>query len=141
VVLGVKVALQQVQVLRYKAWNRATREAGVNEFAWMMILRRLLPVIVGVPFFASISRSWRVLLLGLLGLALGFMVPEPRVYAHYSSVEAAYLDALYGYVSHVATWSTYGAIGGTLCGCVLLLWRRRDADGEEQTLASDPSGG
>ena len=128
-------------MLRYKAWNRGMREAGVNEIAWMMILRRLLPIIVGVLLFASISRSWRVLLLGLFGLALGFMVPEPRVNAHYSSVEAAYLNVLYSHVSYVATWSMYGAIGGTLCGCVLLLWRRRDADGVEQMLDSDPSGG
>lgn len=104
----------------------------MDEIAYAMIFQRLLPAIIGVLIFAFVGRSRVVFLLCMLGLLLGFVVPQPRTYADYASVEAAYLAALYDRVNHVATWSTAGAIGGTLCGYLFLLWSRREIKGEEQ---------
>ena len=87
----------------------------------------LAPVAICVAIVAYFVRNRLVFVLGIFGLLLGFLVPEPVVYADYSSGEAAYLAAVYGRVSHVVAWSASGAIGGTLCGCLLVLRTRRKA--------------
>ena len=116
------------------------RRCGVDEIAYAIILQKLLPIIIGVPLFAWFGRSRVVFLLGMLGLLLGFVVPEPRIYAHYSSVEAAYLGSLYSHASHVATWSSFGAVGGTLCGYLFLLWRGRGtAEAGDQSPQMSPA--
>ena len=78
-----------------------------------------------VALVACATRNRRVAPFGGIGLFLGFVVPQPRVYADYSSVEGAYMGAFNGIVDHLVFWAFVGAAIGTSVG--LFLTRRQKA--------------
>ena len=59
-------------------------------------------------------RSRLTFLLGGLRAQLGLLIPKPRVYAHYSSVEGAALAAINDSVEHLRVWAIIGAVFGVL---------------------------
>lgn len=77
-----------------------------------MCVIRVLPIIalVAVASFAVKSRT--AFLLGSAGALLGFAVPEPYAFTHYSSGEAAYMGSLTDAADHVLFWGMIGACAG-----------------------------
>jgi hypothetical protein len=98
---------------------------SLHEIAYAKAAVWQLSTVGLVAVWAFVCRSRLVLAFGSLGVLLGFVVPKPRVYADYRSVEAAYLGAIDAIVEHTVFWTLFGAVLGTLTGLYLTRLRRK----------------
>jgi ABC-type phosphate transport system permease subunit len=74
------------------------------------------------------SRSRVPLVTGATGMLLGFVIPEPRIYADYRTVEAAVLAGIHHSAAHTIFWSGVGATIGVIAGLFLSQWMRRQRE-------------
>ncbi len=70
----------------------------------------VLTLVLGVAVFAYVSRSRATFLLGSVGSLLGLVIPQPRVYAQYASIEGEAMGYLRDVTGHVLFWGVIGAI-------------------------------
>lgn len=94
----------------------------LDEIAFAMCGVRLLSLMV---VFASVSyaaKSRAACFAGCVGCFLGYIIPEPKIYAIYSSAEAAYMAAVTGPANHRLFYGFIGAAIG--CGLVIFIRRR-----------------
>jgi hypothetical protein len=79
-------------------------------------LMRILGIILFVAIAAFFLKSRLIFVCGVLGSLLGFLVPEPKIYAQYSSAEGAFLGAIHDHANHILEWGIVGAIFGISIG-------------------------
>lgn len=87
---------------------------------------RILAIIAVVAIVSCAARSWMAFVAGTVGSTLGFVVPEPAIYAQYHSFEGAYLGGLADTANHVLFYGIIGAslaCAGAICG--QQWWRER----------------
>lgn len=99
----------------------------LHQIEFAMCWVRILALIGAVALVSYATRSRAVFVVGAIGSLLGFAVPEPVVYAQYSSAEAAALNWLDGVAKHVLFYGMLGATAGCATGLLAgrLLARRR----------------
>ena len=91
----------------------------LHEIAYSKAALWQLGVFGCVAFLACSARDRRVALFGGVGLFLGFVVPQRRVYADYRSVEGAFIGAFNGIADHLVLWAFVGASVGSCIGLLL----------------------
>jgi hypothetical protein len=85
----------------------------------------VLTLVLGVAIFAYVVRSRTAFLLGCVGSLLGLVIPQPRVYAHYASVEGAAIGNLEDLRNHVLFWGVIGAAAACAAAAYLFPSRAR----------------
>ncbi len=70
----------------------------------------VLMLMLGVAIFAYVVRSRAVFLLGCVGSLLGLVIPQPRVYGQYTSIEGEFMAYLRDVTAHVLVWGVIGVV-------------------------------
>lgn len=86
---------------------------------------QVLPIVALAAVASYLARSRLTFLLSTAGAFVGLIIPQPKVYANYSSAEAAYMGYLTDSASHIALCGMMGAAVGWGVGLYLESARRR----------------
>ena len=123
-----------IRDVAYQARSSQIMSYDPDQIELAMCAIRVLAIIGAVAIVSYATRSRIVFLTGGIGSMLGFVVPEPVMYADYSSTEAAFLASLNDTASHVLYYGIIGASAGCAAGILLSRRLRRRAESDPTTM-------